>query len=71
MASPIVLSPPDFQAFYELRYKHINKLRETKNPNPYPHKFHVTQSIKKFTEEWGTEGKIPNGESIETAQPVS
>jgi len=58
------------QAFYELRYKNINKLRETKNPNPYPHKFHVTQSIKKYIEEWGVEGKIANGDSVEKSEPV-
>lgn len=60
----------DWQAFYELRYKNINKLRETKNPNPYPHKFHVTQSIPAYIKEWGVEGKIEKGQSVEDAQPV-
>jgi lysyl-tRNA synthetase, class II len=29
------------QQYFEIRSRNINKLRQTKNPNPYPHKFHV------------------------------
>ncbi|TGZ83216.1 lysyl-tRNA synthetase [Ascodesmis nigricans] len=31
--------------YFELRSRTINKLRETKSPNPYPHKFHVNDQI--------------------------
>ena len=39
--------------YFEIRSRNINKLRETKNPNPYPHKFHVTYDLAKFAEEFG------------------
>ncbi|ORX40697.1 hypothetical protein BD324DRAFT_611813 [Kockovaella imperatae] len=61
----------DAVAFYELRSKTINKLRQTKNPNPYPHKFNVDQSIPRYIAEWGAEGKIENGTSASDAKPVS
>lgn len=61
----------DATAFYELRYKNINKLRQTKNPNPYPHKFHVGSSIPAYVKEWGVEGKIEKGQLVENAKPVS
>ena len=28
-------------------------MRETKNPNPYPHKFQVNTDVRKFVEEYG------------------
>lgn len=59
------------QAFYELRSNTINKLRQTKNPNPYPHKFNVSQSIPRYIAEWGAEGKIEKGASLSDAKPVS
>lgn len=31
--------------YFEIRSRAINKLRESKQPNPYPHKFHVTHNI--------------------------
>ncbi|KAI9282170.1 lysyl-tRNA synthetase [Sporodiniella umbellata] len=34
--------------YFELRSKAINKLRETAQPNPYPHKFHVELSLPEF-----------------------
>jgi hypothetical protein len=58
------------QAFYENRYKTIKALRETKNPDPYPHKFHVTHGVPKFIEEFGAEGKLKNGDVIQSAKPV-
>lgn len=39
--------------YFEIRSRTINKLRETKNPNPYPHKFQVTYDITKFADEFG------------------
>lgn len=58
------------QAFYDWRVNQIKNLRETKKPDPYPHKFHVTQGIPKFIEEWGAEGKLANGDVAE-GKPVS
>lgn len=39
--------------YFEIRSRNINKLRQTKSPNPYPHKFHVTYDLRKFVEEYG------------------
>ncbi|KAL1976182.1 hypothetical protein VTN31DRAFT_2464 [Thermomyces dupontii] len=38
--------------YFQLRSARINKLRETKNPDPYPHKFHVTTDLREFLKEW-------------------
>lgn len=38
--------------YFEIRSRAINKLRGTKNPNPYPHKFHVTYDVRNFAEEF-------------------
>jgi lysyl-tRNA synthetase class 2 len=37
-------------------------LRETLNPNPYPHKFHVTVSLPQFIRDYG--GKDRSGNDI-------
>ncbi|BEJ11360.1 hypothetical protein CspHIS471_0107820 [Cutaneotrichosporon sp. HIS471] len=61
----------DAAAFYELRSNAIKKLRETKNPDPYPHKFHVSTGIPAFVEEWAVEGKVPEGETVEVEKPIT
>ncbi|PKY03193.1 lysyl-tRNA synthetase [Aspergillus campestris IBT 28561] len=38
--------------YFEIRSKRINKLRETKNPDPYPHKFQVTDDLRKFLKDY-------------------
>ncbi|CAG8953581.1 hypothetical protein HYFRA_00010040, partial [Hymenoscyphus fraxineus] len=38
--------------YFEIRSRTINKLRQTKNPNPYPHKFHVNYDLRKFVKEY-------------------
>ncbi|KAG9238923.1 putative Lysyl-tRNA synthetase, cytoplasmic [Amylocarpus encephaloides] len=38
--------------YFEIRSRNINKLRQTKNPNPYPHKFHVNYDLRKFVKEY-------------------
>ncbi|CAG8837498.1 7357_t:CDS:2, partial [Racocetra persica] len=38
--------------YFEIRSKFIKKLRETRDPNPYPHKFHVDTSIPTFIEKY-------------------
>lgn len=44
------LSP---QQYYELRSRTIKALRESKAPNPYPHKFHVSLSLGAFIDKYG------------------
>ncbi|EEB05473.1 cytoplasmic lysine-tRNA ligase Krs1 [Schizosaccharomyces japonicus yFS275] len=38
--------------YFENRSKAINELRSTKNPNPYPHKFHVSINVPEFIEKY-------------------
>ncbi|OQE81412.1 hypothetical protein PENNAL_c0041G06430 [Penicillium nalgiovense] len=38
--------------YFEIRCKKINKLRETKQPDPYPHKFHVDTDLRNFVKEY-------------------
>ncbi|KAI1787446.1 lysyl-tRNA synthetase [Ganoderma leucocontextum] len=51
--------------YFEIRSRHILKLKESQSPNPYPHKFHVTTSITEYIENYGTEGKIAPGQKLE------
>ncbi|KAE8135807.1 hypothetical protein BDV38DRAFT_122119 [Aspergillus pseudotamarii] len=43
--------------YFEIRSKRINKLRETKQPDPYPHKFQVTDDLRQFLKEYEHLGK--------------
>lgn len=45
------------QQYYEARSKVIKGLRETQNPNPYPHKFNVTIGVPAFNEKYEAEIK--------------
>lgn len=38
--------------YFEIRSEQINALRQSKSPNPYPHKFHVNIRIDQFVEEY-------------------
>ncbi|KAK7046724.1 lysine--tRNA ligase [Favolaschia claudopus] len=51
--------------YYELRSRQIMNLKQTQNPNPYPHKFHVTRSITSYIDTYGPEGKIPAGTKLD------
>ncbi|ESK89932.1 lysyl-trna synthetase [Moniliophthora roreri MCA 2997] len=51
--------------YYEMRSRQILHLKETQNPNPYPHKFHVTRSITSYIDVYGLEGKIPKGTKLD------
>jgi lysyl-tRNA synthetase, class II len=53
------------QQYYELRSRHVQELRQTLQPNPYPHKFHVSSSIPRYIEKYGAPGKIANGVRLE------
>lgn len=44
------------------------KLKETREPNPYPHKFDVTKSITDFVREYGKDGLIAPGKKLEGVQ---
>ena len=53
------------QQYFELRSRQIQKLRQTHDPDPYPHKFNVSLSLSAFIEKYGGEGVIKNGEKVE------
>ncbi|KAL2870488.1 lysine--tRNA ligase KRS1 [Aspergillus lucknowensis] len=38
--------------YFEIRSKRVNKLRETKQPDPYPHKFQVTDDLRKYLKDY-------------------
>lgn len=38
--------------YFEIRSTRINKLRETKSPDPYPHKFQVTDDLRKYLQQY-------------------
>ena len=40
------------QQYFEIRRNRVNKLRESKNPDPYPHKFHVTTDLRDFLKDY-------------------
>lgn len=48
--------------YFEIRSRNINKLRETKSPNPYPHKFHVDYDLRNFVKDYG---HLKSGESVQ------
>ncbi|EIM21823.1 lysyl-tRNA synthetase [Wallemia mellicola] len=47
--------------YYEIRSRAIQKLRETKDPDPYPHKFHVELSLNGFINKF--DSNLQNGDS--------
>jgi lysyl-tRNA synthetase, class II len=47
--------------YFEIRSRTVNKLRETKNPNPYPHKFQVEYDLRSFVEDFGY---LKSGENV-------
>lgn len=51
--------------YYEMRSRAIMKLKETQNPNPYPHKFHVSRSMTAYIAVYGKEGEIEPGNKSE------
>ncbi|TFY77925.1 hypothetical protein EWM64_g6088 [Hericium alpestre] len=51
--------------YFELRSRQIQKLRETQDPNPYPHKFDVSISITEFIDKHGKEGVLTDGQRLD------
>ncbi|PGH17382.1 lysine-tRNA ligase [Polytolypa hystricis UAMH7299] len=47
--------------YFEIRSAKVNKLRESKSPNPYPHKFQVTMDVRKFIAEFES---LKSGEQV-------
>lgn len=43
---------PGTQQYYEIRSRDIQALRQSQQPNPYPHKFHVTIGVPKYIEKY-------------------
>lgn len=39
--------------YFEIRSRNINKLRQIKKPNPYPHKFHANYDLRNFNSQYG------------------
>ncbi|KAJ3346119.1 hypothetical protein HDU91_007135, partial [Kappamyces sp. JEL0680] len=58
----------DPQKYFENRSKAVLKLRETKEPNPYPHKFHVSVGIKAFIDKYSG---LKEGEHAEEVVTVA
>ena len=52
--------------YYERRFRTIAALRESKNPDPYPHKFHVSISLSEFISKY--EGKLEAGQHLDNEQ---
>ncbi|CCF49573.1 putative lysyl-tRNA synthetase, cytosolic [Ustilago hordei] len=52
--------------YYERRFRTIAGLRETKNPDPYPHKFHVSISLSEFIGKY--EGKLEAGQHLDNEE---
>ncbi|EPQ56889.1 lysyl-tRNA synthetase [Gloeophyllum trabeum ATCC 11539] len=59
------LNPNVSTQYFELRSRQIQKLRETQDPNPYPHKFEVSISIEDYIKKYGPKGKIPAGTKLD------
>ncbi|KXL43956.1 hypothetical protein M433DRAFT_5251 [Acidomyces richmondensis BFW] len=39
--------------YFEIRSRNVKRMKETMNPNPYPHKFCVTYDLRNFETEYG------------------
>lgn len=54
------LSPTQY---YERRVRIIQKLRESRQPDPYPHKFHVSISLTEFIEKY--QDRVQDGTQLQ------
>ena len=53
------------QQYFEIRSRTISKLCESKDPDPYPHKFHSNYDLRNFVKEWG---HLKSGEAIKDTE---
>ncbi|TQS35001.1 hypothetical protein Golomagni_04593 [Golovinomyces magnicellulatus] len=51
--------------YFEIRSRNINKLRQSKNPHPYPHKFHVNYDLRNFV---GQYGHLKSGDAVKDVE---
>lgn len=51
--------------YFEIRSRQIQALRQTLDPNPYPHKFDVSTSLATYIHNYDAEGKIKPGERLQ------
>ncbi|KAL9610389.1 MAG: hypothetical protein Q9167_004899 [Letrouitia subvulpina] len=51
--------------YYAIRCKKIQKLRQSKSPNPYPHKFQVTTDLRDFLREYSS---LKTGEHLKDVE---
>ncbi|KAI5778363.1 hypothetical protein EDC01DRAFT_622710 [Geopyxis carbonaria] len=51
--------------YFEIRSRAINKLRETKSPNPYPHKFHVKNTLAEIISKYSS---LSKGETVKDVE---
>ncbi|KAL2374097.1 Protein kinase [Blastomyces gilchristii] len=47
--------------YFEIRSGRVNKLRQTKSPNPYPHKFQVTDDVREVIKQYES---LQKGEQV-------
>ncbi|EJD52336.1 lysyl-tRNA synthetase [Auricularia subglabra TFB-10046 SS5] len=47
--------------YFQLRSRAVKKMRETREPEPYPHKFDVSMSLTNFIDTYGPEGVVAPG----------
>ena len=41
------------QQYFEIRSRAVKRMKETNNPNPFPHKFNVTYDLRNFERDFG------------------
>ncbi|KAI9845085.1 MAG: lysyl-tRNA synthetase [Sclerophora amabilis] len=51
--------------YFEIRSRNINRLRQSKTPNPYPHKFQVTTDLRDFLKDYES---IKTGEHLKDVE---
>ncbi|KAF2452896.1 lysyl-tRNA synthetase [Lineolata rhizophorae] len=51
--------------YFELRSRAVNKLRQTHEPNPYPHKFQVTTDLREFLQKYAS---LQRGEALKDVE---
>lgn len=65
MSSATTPADTEAQQYYEIRCAKIEKLRQSKQPNPYPHKFNVVTDLKDFLKKYES---IKTGEHLKDVE---
>ena len=53
------------QQYFEIRSRNIHRLRQTKDPSPYPHKFQVTTDLREFLKQHAS---VKTGEHLKDVE---